>query len=155
PIRFLYQVEARYRGQEHGVFVGFSAGDTVESFSERLHAAHERAYAFRLTTTPVEITTMHLEAVLEGPVITLPVQSPAGRTLDAAVKGERRVYFGKETGWLPCPVYDRLALPIAQDILGPLLVEEATTTSLVQPGQLLSLTENGIMVIREAGRGAR
>ncbi|TCL92251.1 N-methylhydantoinase A [Rhizobium sp. PP-WC-2G-219] len=155
PIRFLYQVEARYRGQEHGVFVGFSVEDTVESFSERLHAAHERAYAFRLTTTPVEITTIHLEAVLEGPVITLSVQSPAGRSLGAALKGERRVYFGRDTGWLPCPVYDRLALPIEQDIPGPLLVEEATTTSLVQPDQVLNLTANGIMVIREAGRGGR
>ncbi|OLP62650.1 methylhydantoinase [Xaviernesmea oryzae] len=154
-IRFLWRVEARYRGQEHGVFVGFSAQDTVESFSERLHAAHERAYAFRLTTTPVEITTIHLEAVLEGPVITLSAQNSSRRSLDAASKGERRVYFGRETGWLSCPVYDRLTLPVEQDILGPLLVEEATTTSLVQPDQVLNLTATGIMLIREAERGGR
>lgn len=150
PIRLTYRLEARYRGQEHGVVADFEAADTVETFSERFHAAHEKAYTFRLPSAAIEITTLHLEAVLDGPVITLPALSREGRSLAAAVKGQRAVYFGAEIGWRDCPVYARDLLPLEEDVNGPALVEEPTTTSLVQIGQTMRVTAEGIMVLRDA-----
>jgi len=152
-IRYTCRVEARYRGQEHGVFALFEPGDDTESFAERYHAAHERAYAFRLPASAIEITMIHLEAVLRGPVIAIPKLKPDGRSLDAALKGQREVYFGGAIGWTPCPVYERTKLPYLKKISGPLLVEEPTSTSLVVAGQELEVSEEGLLLIRERDGG--
>lgn len=149
-IRFTYQVEARYRGQEHGVFAQFHRGDDREVFAERFHAVHERAYSFRLPHAAIEITTIHLEAVLNGPVIALPLLSKNGRSLDAALTGRRNVYFGAVLGWVSCPVYERSLLAPGQLIEGPMIVEEATATTLVQEKQQLSVADNGVLIIRES-----
>jgi N-methylhydantoinase A len=146
-IRFAYQVEARYRGQEHGVFIYFQRDDDVDSFAERFHAAHERAYSFRLLDAAIEITTLHLEAVLNGPVITLPKIKSAGG--DTGLTGHRDVYFGAAFGWVSCPVYARGLLAAGQSIKGPIIVEEATATTLVQENQVLDVTDTGILIVRE------
>ncbi|MCM2294089.1 hydantoinase/oxoprolinase family protein [Allorhizobium sp. BGMRC 0089] len=149
-IRFTYQVEARYQGQEHGVFTDFLLDDTAESFAERFHAAHERAYSFRLDHATLEVTTLHLESVLTGHVISLPKIARKECDLESAKSGTRSVYFGADAGWLACPVYQRPLLPVDIVVAGPLIVEEATSTTLVLAGQELVQTEAGILIIREA-----
>lgn len=153
-IRYVCRIEARYRGQEHGVFALFEMEDVAESFAERFHAAHERAYTFCLPGSPVEITMIHLEAVLHGPVIAIPKLDRVGRSLDAAFKGHREVYFGGATGWVSCPVYERTRLPSSEKITGPLIIEEATATSLVVAGQELEVSEEGLLLIRERDGGS-
>lgn len=148
-VQFTYLVEARYRGQEHGVFAAFRSDDTSETFADRFHAAHEKAYSFRLPGSSIEITTLHLEAVLKGPVIALPSLPVAGRSLEAARTGSRDVYFGANQGWVACPVLDRNLLPSHAMIAGPVIIEEPTATTLVLAGQVMEMTENGILVIRE------
>ena len=153
-VRYVCRVEARYRGQEHGVFALFEMEDDAESFAERFHAAHERAYTFCLPGSPVEITMIHLEAVLHGPVIAIPKLDRVGRSLDAAFKGHREVYFGGTTGWVSCPVYERTRLPSSERVAGPLIIEEATATSLVVAGQELEVSEEGLLLIRERDGGS-
>jgi N-methylhydantoinase A len=148
-IRFTYQVEARYRGQEHGVFAQFDRHDDIHSFAERFHAAHERAYSFRLPDAGIEITTLHLEAVLNGPVISLPLLAATSNGIEVAMTGRRNVYFGAASGWVSCPVYERSLLGPGQSIEGPMIIEEATATTLVQDGQTVNVTDTGILVIRE------
>lgn len=148
-IRFTYMVEARYKGQEHGVFATFHHDDSQETFAERFHASHERAYTFCLTASPIEITGLHLEAVLSGPVIAMPKLNAESRTTEAALRGKRDVYFGRSLGWLTCPVYERGKLPPGAVIEGPLIVEEATTTTLVLERQILEVSAEGVLLIRE------
>jgi N-methylhydantoinase A len=141
-------VEARYRGQEHGVLCPIRADDTVATFAERFHATHGQAYTFRLEDTPVEITGLHLEATLETETITLATLDPSGRTLPASRKGARAVWF-RDGGWTDCPVHARDLIPAGQPLSGPVLIEEATATTLVLPGQTAELSDTGILVIRE------
>ena len=154
-IRFTYKVEARYRGQEHGVFAQFDRHDDAESFAERFHAAHERAYSFRLANAGIEVTTLHLEAVLNGPVITLPSLPATVNSIEPAITARRDVYFGAALGWISCPVYQRGLLGAGQTIEGPMIVEEATATTLVLENQVLEVTDTGILIIRESNGEAR
>ena len=154
-ISFSYGLEARYRGQEHGVFAPYQRGDDVATFSERFSVAHERTYTFRLDSAEIEVTTMHLEARLGGTTIELAVLGTEGRALDAALRGHRDVYFGAALGWLKCPIYDRGLLPTDTALAGPLLIEEATATTLVLENQIATMTDTGIIVVREVlGDGA-
>lgn len=148
-IRFNYQIEARYKGQEHGVFAGFGDDFTIDDFRQVFHDAHERAYTFRLPDAQIELTSLHLEAVLKGTVISLPKKKEQGLSVAGARTGERKVYFGHEQGWKACPVYNRGLLPLDQAIIGPLLVEEPTATTLVLDGQTVTVTDTGILLIHE------
>jgi N-methylhydantoinase A len=148
-IRFNYQIEARYKGQEHGVFAGFATGFTIEEFRQSFHDVHERAYSFRLADAEIELTTLHLEAVLKGKTISLSKLKGDGLTVADARTGERDVYFGRQQGWHACVVYDRARLPINQSLSDPLLIEETTATTLVLDGQSVTMTDAGILIIRE------
>jgi N-methylhydantoinase A len=150
-IAFSYTVEMRYRGQEHSVSSRYMPGMALEEFVEAFHTAHETAYSFRLPAARVEITIVHLQAEISGKVIDCPLLSNEDRSAARARKGERAVYFGNGTGWATCPVYDRNHLPAGERFAGPLLVEEPTTTTLVHEGQILEMTEHGILVITEKG----
>jgi N-methylhydantoinase A len=148
-IRFSYSIEARYRGQEHGVFTRYEPGCSEAAFSERFHAAHEKAYSFRLAHSAIEITMLHLEAILSGPVIAIPKLKGEVTSVEEARCGTRDVYFGGTDGWVSCPVYARNRLRPHMTLQGPLIVEEPTATTLVLAGQQLALTQEGIMIIRE------
>jgi N-methylhydantoinase A len=148
-IGFDLSVDARYRGQEHGVLCPIMPDDTVDSFAERFHGVHKQAYTFRLDGASIEMTGLHLEATLETETIRLVPVDAAGRGAAASRKGIRAVWF-REHGWTACAVHERAFLPVAEPMQGPLLIEEATATTLVLPGQLLTMTETGILLIREA-----
>ncbi|MBB4952385.1 N-methylhydantoinase A [Agrobacterium vitis] len=148
-IRFNYQIEARYKGQEHGVFASFCEDFTLEDFRQSFHDVHERTYSFRLTDSDIELTMLHLEAVLNERVISLPSLKGEGLTVAGAQTGVRNVYFGRDLGWQACPVFERGLLPLNQAIDGPLLVEESTATTLVLDGQSVTVTDTGILIIRE------
>jgi N-methylhydantoinase A len=150
-IAFSYAAEMRYRGQEHSVPARFSPDMSLADFVEAFHLAHETAYSFRLPEARIETTILHLQAEIAGNVIDCPLIDEKGRSLEAALRGERNVFFGAE-GWLTCPVYERNKLPSGRRLRGPLLVEEPTTTTLVLSSQLLEVTDRGIMVITEEVR---
>jgi N-methylhydantoinase A len=151
-VTFSYTVEMRYHGQEHSVSTRFTPSMQLVDFAEAFHSAHETAYSFRLPDARIEVTNLHLQAEIAGNVIDCPPIDNDGRTVAKARKGERKVYFGNDGGWKSCAVYDRNGLPCGERLSGPLLVEEPTTTTLVHAGQVLEVTDRGIMVITEEVR---
>jgi N-methylhydantoinase A len=148
-LKLHYSIEARYSGQEHSVAATFEPGETVEKFLDSFHSAHETAYTFKLMDNSVEITNIHLQAELKSSVIGLAALKPDGRSIDLARKGDRRLYLGQSEGWGDCPVLDRDKLPIDEIIDGPVLIEEATSTTLVLPGQTLQMSDTGLLIIME------
>lgn len=144
------RLEARYKGQEHSVGAAFEPRWTTQRFLETFHAAHETAFTFSLPGTPVEVTNVHLHAELVANVVGLAQLPGDGRSLEGATMGACKVFIDEAAGWVECRRLDRERLPIDVDITGPLLVEEATTTTLVLPGQVLRMQPAGLLVIREA-----
>jgi N-methylhydantoinase A len=58
----------------------------------------------------------------------------------AAPRTHRRVYLG---GWREVPIFDFQRLAPGQTIAGPAVVEAATTTVLLHPGERAQVTEIG------------
>lgn len=144
-----YSIEARYAGQEHSVGADYDPDGSTPDFLESFHAAHESAYTFKLVDSDVEITNLHLQAELKSSVIGLGTVTAHGQSFDDALKGQRRLFLGDSDGWVDCPVMDRERLPIDRPIDGPLLIEEATTTTLVLSGQTLRRSDTGMLLIFE------
>ncbi|MGD9764804.1 MAG: hydantoinase/oxoprolinase family protein [Candidatus Binatia bacterium] len=149
-LRFNASVDLRYQGQEHTVTVPIALEHpSVESLLVDFHQAHERTYTFRLDDTPVELVTYRLSATADVARPKLRPLSMDGRSVAAALKGRRLVDFGEDSR-REALIYARDLLPPGAELDGPLVVEEATSTTLVHPGQVLSVDAFGFLHIREA-----
>ena len=143
-------IDMRYAGQEHAVTVPIDLERTSrDSLLDAFHAAHERAYTFRLADTPVELVTFRLTATADVARPELTPWEAAGRSADAAARGGRTVDFG-EDGRHETGVFDRDLLPPGFEADGPLIVEEPSSTTLVCPGQRVRVDELGFLRITEA-----
>jgi N-methylhydantoinase A len=58
-----------------------------------------------------------------------------GPSIAQARVGERSVYYGPEEGWRATPIYRRSALPVGDTVLGPAIIEEMSSTTVVLTGQ--------------------
>ena len=140
----------RYFGQEHAVTIPIDLdGASRESILDAFHAAHERAYTFRLAETPVELVTFRLTATADVARPELTPWTADGRSADAAAREGRTVDFG-EDGRHETRVYDRDLLPPGFEADGPVIVEEPSSTTLVCPGQRVRVDDLGFLRITEA-----
>ncbi len=143
--------DMRYAGQEHTVKVPIPGGELTEKdlpeIDERFHQLHDHAYTFRLES-PVELVNFHLTALgqVEKPKITR-LNEDEGRSVEKAYKGNRQVML--DAGFLTTPTYERGLLPVGAALSGPLIVEEPAATTVVFPGQRVSLDEYGFLHIEE------
>ncbi|MBN9021482.1 MAG: hydantoinase/oxoprolinase family protein [Rhizobiales bacterium] len=144
-----FSCDLRYLGQEHAVTVPVDlATATIDSILADFHAAHEKTYTFRLPDTPVEFVTYRLKARARAPRPEIRPLDNAGRSGEAALKGHRTVDFGEE-GVQRAAIYERDLLPSGFVALGPMIVEEPTSTTMVLPGQQLRVDELGFLRITE------
>ena len=151
-LSFGRSVDMRYLGQEHTVTVPIdeTAVDLATILSD-FHAAHERAYTFNLTDTPVEFVTFRLTASAS---VSRPRVNPIDdehRSAAAARKGRRMVDIGEDRRH-EADICERDAPPAGFAAEGPLVVEEPSSTTIVHPGQRLWVDELGFLHIGETGR---
>jgi N-methylhydantoinase A len=140
----------RYQGQEHSVVTNVDLGSQdIDGILEAFHAAHERAFTFRLAQSPVELVTYHLAAEVEAPLPPIAPPSLPATGLNPAVHRQRPVWFD-ESGPRDAEIYARDRLAPGTQLQGPAVIEESTTTTLVLPGQMLRVDEWGLLRIRES-----
>ncbi|MPN10334.1 hypothetical protein SDC9_157629 [bioreactor metagenome] len=149
-----YYVDMRYIGQEHTVKVSVPTvplkEEDKEVIKQRFHEAHEQAYTFRLANAAVEIVNYHLVANggLTRPELRK-ISPQAGDGEDAKIS-VRPVCFN-EIGWLDTPVYNRYGLGSGAKFSGPVVIEEKTSSTVVYPGQNVTVDEYGNLIVTEEG----
>jgi N-methylhydantoinase A len=151
---FHRSLDMRYFGQGgHSVTVPLPAGtftaEQLQGLEATFHHMHESTYGHR-TDEPVQIVHFRLQAVgrVEKPDFR-PLRS--GRE-DAshAIKQQRDVYWRELDRVVPFPVYDRAKLLAGNSLTGPAIVEEATATSVLGPGDKLNVGTYGDLIIEIA-----
>ena len=146
---FDHAIEMRYVGQEHTVSTRCDRSAGLDALFAAFHAAHEKAYTFRLMDTGVELVTFHLAAELDTPRVGIPEVGADGSAAEAII-GRRELHAGDDKVAL-ATVYDRDRLPAGANFDGPAVVEEATTTTIVLAGQRAAIDRFGLLSIEEAG----
>jgi N-methylhydantoinase A len=144
----------RYSGQAFELPVALPAHDLtandLAALGEAFEAEHERSYGHRLTdATGIETVAVEVVASTRPWDGRPPLLADAGAT----ERGERRAYFGPETGELACRVLTRRSA-LADKMRGPLIVEEYEGTTVVPPGATAALDEFGNIVIDLVEAGA-
>jgi N-methylhydantoinase A len=132
--------ELRYDGQSSELTIASDPSQSVEDLVAAFGAEHERAYGHSSKDEVVVFTSLHLR--LRSPSSRLSyadVAAMAAARGGGGEKGERRVYFGRERGWLATPIVHRADL--APGASGPLVVAEYDTNVVVPPGFSATLDE--------------
>lgn len=136
----------RYVGQVHEctVDIGTFAIDesTIEQVKDAFHARHEELYTYAERHSAVEV--VNLESTIYGRIER--VRSPKlaeGSNAEGALKGYREAIFDQSGKATSTPIYDGSKFGAGARVCGPAIIEEVTTTIVVEPGWTSVLHESG------------
>ncbi|MCW2134362.1 hydantoinase/oxoprolinase family protein [Arthrobacter sp. VKM Ac-2550] len=133
-------ISMRYQGQWRSLAVPMGSGKgALEEAIQTFHQEHEREFAFRQDNQPVEIYQLQLSAIGKTPK---PSFAPEKELLADPGKPEsvRPVYFGAD-GWVQTPVFDRSALPAGATFIGPAIIDQLDSTTVVPPRTTAEIDE--------------
>lgn len=145
-------VSCRYRGQnfEQEVTVPSDPSDDIVALvARRFHDAHEAAYGYRLEGVVVEFVHINATAM---EMRNVPAPPPLPTRREAEPVALRPVYFGS-SGWVPTPIYRRDALGAAATLVGPAIIEEVDSTTIVLDGQAVTVHASGTLLLAETRVG--
>jgi len=138
-----HAAEMSYAGQIHALRVTIEANWSMAQMVAAFHDTYRREYGNTLGDIPVVIVS--LKTAVSG-VRAQPVSTPA-QTADAGkarATGMRPVYF---EGWRDTPIYDRPTLLPGQSFSGPAIIEQADTTTVIEPGMVARVDGFGNILV--------
>ena len=149
-VMFTRFIDIRYIGQEHTVKVPVPNGKVTKEVMldviQNFHNRHEQLYTFKLENNPTEIVNLHLIAFGSVQKPELSKMENNGLDLQDALKEVRPVLY-EGSGWIDTPVYDRTKLNPDAFLEGPVIVEESSASTVVYPGQSVTIDLYGNLII--------
>ena len=96
---------------------------------------------------------VNIESTLYGHVDNpKPPRIGKGAPLDKALKGHRKAIFSADGKQVRTPVYDGDRLGAGATVTGPAIIEEVTTTIVLEPGWSARLDASGSYLIKRRER---
>ena len=143
-------LDMRYVGQVHECTVEIgnfgNGGKAVEKVKSAFHKRHEELYTYSEPHNAVEV--VNLESTLYGHVDKpQPPRVKKGVPATKAVVGRRKAIFAADGKLINTPVYDGSKLGAGATITGPAIIEEITTTIVIEPKWSARLDASGSYVI--------
>ena len=121
--------------------------ETIEKVKEAFHKRHEELYTYSELKSSVEL--VNIESTLYGridrPSLT---EIESDTLLKDALKSNRNLIFSNSGELIKTPVYDGNLLSDGHQINGPAVIEEDTTTLVIESGWLLELHKSGTYIIK-------
>ena len=150
-MEFRRGIEMRYAGQSSEVAVGCPGeGVDVPALADavrRFHAAHGRAYGHGYPDEPVELVNFTVTAIGRIPRPRLRRIGSNGEGVAGARRGTRPVFFSEAGGFADTAIYDRALLRAGHAVVGPAIIEEVDSTTLVHAGYRAAVDEFGNLLI--------
>jgi N-methylhydantoinase A len=149
-------MDLRYVGQSYELTVsvpnGFISSETINEIERRFHKVHEEKYGYCVKGEPIEIVNLRLAVIGLVPPLKIKKVSEQkeGKDVSYARKHQREVYFAKEERYVKCDIYDRYKLRVGNEIYGPAIIEQADTTTVIQPDYKAIVDEFGQLIISKA-----
>ena len=148
-------LDMRYVGQVHECTVDIGTFEinakTINQVKDAFHKRHEELYTYSERHNPVEV--VNIESTVYG-LIDKPKAPKLGKgaAVDKALKGHRKAIFSADGRQVKTPVYDGEMLGAGASIKGPAIIEEVTTTIVIEPGWTASLDASGSYLITSGGK---
>lgn len=144
-------VDLRYAGQGTELTVSFPQGlvtkETTKVAVKKFHDLHKQLYTFSDDNSPVEIINLRVQALGKSDHIGPPLIMKS-ESIEPKTKSVRRVVID-QTGYEDVSVFDRESLLNGHEILGPAIIDQLDSTTLILRDQKLKVDKFGNLLIRE------
>ncbi len=145
--------ECRYLGQGYELRVDAAAGVIDDAWAEKVradfHDIHEREYSRRFEDSDIEIPNIRVRGIGLTPPLRTPEIEQGDDSPDAALRHEGAAWFrvGGELKEVPTRYYERAALRAGNRLLGPAIVTQYDSTTVIPPGLAAHVDRFGNIVI--------
>ncbi|MCY3798050.1 MAG: hydantoinase/oxoprolinase family protein [Chloroflexi bacterium] len=153
-------IDMRYVGQGYEVRAPFPMEPLNEKHVGKMQRAFESVYRafYGQLAEGVPIEAVNWRVLISGPtpdIESAPTRASQPQRLDDAPVAWRPVRFAPDQAPQKTPVYRREELMQAWSAEGPLIIEEAASTTVVLPGWSAQVAEGGCLLLtREVGRAS-
>jgi len=134
----------RYLGQNYEEEIPIPDGTLTQDSWQRLidgfEQHYEAEYGYRIASEVIEVVQLNVSVVGESSKPRLSKLTPKA----PAEAGARRAVCFDPQAPVECPIFERSELSPADVIEGPAVIEELDSTTLVHPGQVLTVGERGL-----------
>ena len=154
-IQLKYYIAMRYEGQAHEVSIEIPAEtirrkldvQAIARFEKMFHEKHKALYGHSSRDMHCEFFTLSVTAI--GPIPKTEAACLARGTQDPseAFKGRRRVFWEEYRQYKDTAIYERSKLKAGNIIIGPAIIEQMDTTTVIPPGQRASIEKHGNIII--------
>ncbi|WP_328765831.1 hydantoinase/oxoprolinase family protein [Devosia aurantiaca] len=144
--------DLRYVGQGYELNIVFPEGEVTEAGMqetfEAFHRAHAAEYGHAFKASPIEIVNLRVSGIGRMPKIDK-LQAPKGGTLaEALVRTGPSVFrVGGELKTFETPVYRRTALPVGEAFVGPAIILQKDSTTVMPPATSAVVDASGSIII--------
>ncbi|MEI7932090.1 MAG: hydantoinase/oxoprolinase family protein, partial [Alphaproteobacteria bacterium] len=143
-------LDMRYVGQVHECTVDIATfpinAKTIEKVKDAFHSRHEELYTYSERHNAVEV--VNIESTVYGRIDKPKAPKlKKGAPVSKALKGHRKAIFEASGKSTKTPIYDGARLGAGASLSGPAIIEEVTTTIVIEPGWTATLDASGSYVI--------
>jgi N-methylhydantoinase A/oxoprolinase/acetone carboxylase beta subunit len=155
-LSFVRDGDLRYVGQGYELKVPFPSGligkTELEEIWSRFHEAHKREYGHFFAANPIEIVNVRVVGVGRMPKIAS-LTAPEGTTLAKARVRTGRCVFRIDGELRPFETafYRRHLLPVGGSFVGPAIVLQKDSTTVIPPGCTAINDAAGNLILKVAG----
>ena len=146
-----YTADLRYQGQAFELtlplYSDLLKAQELASLLDIFHQQHKALNGYNMPDQPVELVTMRLSlAMPPQPFVASILPNLTGNVKDA-VASRRDVWFAA-TGFVDTPVFDRSKLGPNHHFVGPAIVEQTDSTTVVPPNSMVEIDDLGNILIQ-------
>ena len=141
-----HSLEVRYTGQDFSLPIAVDpklyADDYSATIRNAFHELHQTRFGYHDADLPLEIVNAHLAAMAPSTLRAPP--APSSRKGPALI-GKRSIAFDSDP--VECPVYRRESLDAGERIVGPAIIQEYASTTVLFPQDRTEVASSGELVI--------
>ena len=149
---FRFYADLRYVGQEHALAIPITSasmltGD-VSRMRELFHLEHDQRYGQAAIDESLEIVNLRLVlTAARNDTIAEKWLTEKWEPTDTADESERDVVYDDPQRPLRARVLWRPAMPAGMEVIGPAVIEEPNSTILIHPGDRVTVTHAGHLIV--------
>ncbi len=132
----------RYDGTEAALMVEFASAEEIVA---RFTAAHRERFGFATPGRPLTVEAVSVEATAPGEAV---VEAKLRERTEGIPTIIDQVLIFAEDAEQTAAVYDRDLLLAGDRVVGPALIREANSTTMVEPGWEASIAATGHLILR-------
>ncbi len=149
PRRFRRSLDVGYVGQSYQVTVPVEDALSADAVFDRFSTLYREKYGYFYDDVPAEIVNLRVFGEIEGAGLQLTPAAGADGTAEAS--GKRAAYSPTVGAMIDFAVYDRATLAPGMTFAGPAIVEEQTSTTIIDSEAAVEIDAFGSLVITLPG----